>query len=412
MIGSDETSSTLASPQPAAQALRVVLLCETFAPDMGYLTNALAKYLARDGFEMHVFSLGLPPYSRTADWRDGMPAFVEAQGQAAGTLRRSDGFTLHVLEHGRLGSHPYAKALGRHLARVRPDVVYSIGASGALPLQAALQLPRFGFKLFTGNHTSAEAFPLARRKLQLWSPALLRALITRWLPGRAVSLLTERCYCRTEGCGEIAERFLGVQRSKIQVIPLGVDTEYFAPASNPEPRRRLRAQLGIAPHEIVCINTGRMVASKDLPLLDEAVQHLRGAGLAFRALFIGDGPERAKLSSSCTVLPFRPFHELGDYYRAADIGVWPAGESTSMFDAAACGLPLVISDRIDAHLEGNGLTFRTHDGDALKAALERLAERATREQMGAIGARLMRERLAWEHAARIRAEDFRRAVAR
>ena len=402
----------LASSQSTAARLRVVLLCETFAPDMGYLTNALAKYLARDGFEMHVFSLGLPPYSRTRDWRAEMPAFVAAQGQPAGTRRRIDGYTLHVLEHGRLGPYPYAKALGRRLAEVRPDVVYSIGASGALPLQAAVERARLGFKLFTGNHTSAEAFPLARRKLPRWSPALLAAWITRWLPGRAVSLVTERCYCRTAGCGEIAERFFGVQRSKISVVPLGVDTEYFTPARDPEARRSLREQLGVAPDAILCINTGRMVASKDLPLLDAAVQRLRAEGRPFRALFIGDGPARTQLSSDCIVLPFRPFHELGDYYRASDIGVWPAGESTSMFDAAACGLPLVVSDRIDAHLDGNGLTCRTHDLDALTAALRSLADRATRERIGAIGARLMREQLAWEHAARIRADDFRRVVQR
>jgi glycosyltransferase involved in cell wall biosynthesis len=407
-----QPSAALLSPRPAPRPLRVVLLCETFAPDMGYLTNALAKYLARDGFEMHVFSLGLPPYHRTADWRDRMPAFVSAQGQPAGTLRRIDGYTLHVLDHGKLGPYPYAKELGRRLGELKPDVVYSIGAIGALPLQAALQLPRLGFKLFTGNHTSAEAFPLARQKFRLWNPALLRALIMRWLPGRAVSLVTERCYCRTEGCGEIAQRFFGVQRSKIQVIPLGVDTEYFFPASDLPARRKLRAELGIDPDEIACINTGRMVAGKDLRLLDIAVQRLRAEGLAFRALFIGDGPERAALSPSCIVLPFRPFHELGDYYRAADIGVWPAGESTSMFDAAACGLPLIVSDRVDAHLDGNGLAIRTHDLDSLIEALRTLAERAARERMGALGARQMRERLAWEHAARIRIDDFRRAVER
>jgi len=401
---------------PVRTNLRIAILCETFAPDMGYINTELPKFLAREGAEVHVVALDIPPYHKAADWAGQPPAFVAAQALPAGTNVLIEGFHVHILEHGTLGRYRYAKALRRCLGTIRPEVVYSLGAIGFLPLQAALNLPRFKYKLFTGNHTSAEAFPLAREPRSAARGARLAAFATRWLPGRLVSLCTEHCYCRTAGCAEIAREFFGVQQHKLKVVPLGVDTEYFFPVSSESERAQrhaLRAELGCAPDAIVCVNTGRMIASKELQLLVDAIARLRAEGLDMRGLFIGDGPERARLAASkhCVVLPFMPWKQLARYYRAADIAVWPAGESISMFDATSCGLPLVVSDRIDAHLQGNGLTFRAQDSEALAHALRSLADPIIRARMGAAGSQQLRAGSSWEQAARIRMRDFQAALA-
>jgi glycosyltransferase involved in cell wall biosynthesis len=394
-------------------AMRVVILCESFAQDMGYLSAVLPKYLAREGADVHVVALDVPPYHRAPDFRGQVPAFVAAQALPAGTVRELDGFRVHILGHGWLGRFSYAKGLRRTLSAIQPDVVYSLGAIGPLPLQAALLAPELKYKLFTGNHTSAEMFPLARAA----HPPLrerAQAFATRFVPGRLVSLVTERCYCRTAGCGEIASRYFGVQPSKICVVPLGVDTELFFVDRDDARRCQLRRQLGFEEHEIVCINTGRMVAHKNLQLLTTAIAELRGAGLPFAGLFLGDGPERANVAGQpgCVVRDFTPFRELPDYFRAADIAVWPAGESTSMLDAAACGLPLVVSERIDIHLDANGVAVRQDDGESLTRALAALADPIVRARLGSAGARLMHEHFGWEHAARVRMRHFEAAVAR
>lgn len=396
--------------------MRIVILCESFAQDMGYLSAVLPKYLAREGADVHVVALDVPPYHRAPDFRGQVPAFVAAQALPAGTVRDLDGFRVHILAHGWIGRFSYAKALRHCLSELRPDVVYSLGAIGPLPLQAALLAPELSYKLFTGNHTSAEMFPLARAE----HPALrerARAFAMRFVPGRLVSLVTERCYCRTAGCGEIATRYFGVQPAKICVVPLGVDTELFhveVDAAALARRSRLRSELGFAAGDIVCINTGRMVAHKNLQLLTTAIAELRAQGVPFAGLFLGDGPERAAIAGQpgCVVRDFTPFRELPDYYRAADIAVWPAGESTSMLDAAACGLPLVVSERIDIHLDGNGVVVRQDDGESLTRALAALADPAARARLGEAGARLMRDDFGWEHAARVRMRHFEEAVAR
>jgi hypothetical protein len=75
-------------------------------------------------------------------------------------------------------------------------------------------------------------------------------------------------------------------------------------------------------------------------------------------------------------------------------------------------LPLVVSERIDIHLDANGLTVRQDDGESLTRALAALAEPAVRARLGDAGARSMREEFGWEHAARVRMRHFEEAAPR
>jgi glycosyltransferase involved in cell wall biosynthesis len=209
-----------------------------------------------------------------------------------------------------------------------------------------------------------------------------------------------------------------VQRSKIEIVHLGIDPEFFhAVGSDAEraARAELRRRLGLARDDIVCIYTGKMTEGKNVILLARAVERLRSQGRPFRALFIGDGNQRAAVQSQsgCVVLDFMPFSQLGDYYRASDVAVWLTNESTSMLDAAACGIPIIVSDRIyQDHVTGNGLAYRMNDLDSLCEKLRMLEDPHLRARLGAAGARKMRDNFSWELAAQCRVRDFTAALAR
>jgi glycosyltransferase involved in cell wall biosynthesis len=244
----------------------------------------------------------------------------------------------------------------------------------------------------------------------------VRNFCTRWLPGRLTSLVTDRCYCPTSDCGEVAWREFGVQKSKIDIVHLGIDSEFFYPMrSNADhtARHELRGRLGFDADETVCIYTGKMTEGKNALLLARAVERLRSEGRRFRGFFIGDGSQRAAIEScsGCTVLNFMVFSELGRYYRACDVAVWLTNESTSMLDAAACGLPIVVSDRIyQDHVTGNGLSYRMNDLDSLCEKLRVLEDPQARRVMGEMGARKMHDKFSWELAARKRFTDFSTAL--
>jgi glycosyltransferase involved in cell wall biosynthesis len=391
--------------------MKVVVLSETYAPDMGYLTTMLPRFMAREGAEVHLVVLDLAAYHYLPDFEQTYGRFLQ-RGSEPGAVREVDGYQVHVLRHRRTLGFPRAVGLHDKLRELRPDVVYSSVAVGWLPLQAAFSRLTLGYRLFTGSHTAAILFPLARMRRPFLSAAGLRSMVTRWLPGRLVSLVTELCYAPTSDCGEIAWRFFGVQRRKVRVVHLGVDTDVFHPAGSAkdlEERAELRAALGFAPQDTVCVYSGKMTEAKNALIVAQAIEQLRGRGLPFRGLFIGDGLQRESIARfpSCVLVDFMPYRGLGRYYRAADIGVWPTIESTSMLDAAACALPLVVSDVIYRdHVEGNGRVYRTNDLADMVRVLEELADPALRARLGAAGAAKMVERFNWQKIAAGRLDDF------
>lgn len=397
-----------------AARLRVLIIAETYPPKMGYLVTSLSKYLARLGMEVHVVAMDLPPYYNAAADVSGATRFLQEQALAAGSSSIVDGYTVHILRHRRLLGYAAMVGLWRKLRQLRPDVVYSVVTLGWNPLLAALAATVLRYQLFIGNHTAISGFPLAAAA-HPGPSALLRNFLMRWIPGRFVSLAAHKCYCPTSDCAEVAARFFGVQAGKLAVVHLGIDTDFFFPASpaDESARAALRRRLGFADADIVCIYTGKMGEMKNPVLLARAIEQLRAEGRPFRGLFIGDGAQRAEVARhpGSVVLDFMEFSSLGDFYRACDIGVWLTNESTSMLDAAGCGLPLIVSDRIyQDHVTGNGLAYRMNDLDSLLQTLRRLQDPEVRHALGAAGAAKMRQSFSWEGAAQRRLLDFQAAV--
>src|SRR5690606_8337642 len=84
----------------------------------------------------------------------------------------------------------------------------------------------------------------------------------------------------------------------------------------------------------------------------------------------------------------------------------------SMLDAAASGLPLVVSDRIGdrARIEGTGLAFRQDDVGDLAERLISLAPAEARRTLGREGRRKMVEQFSWRSIARGIVADYEAAA--
>jgi glycosyltransferase involved in cell wall biosynthesis len=384
---------------------------------MGYLGTMLPKYLARLGQEVHYVATDLPPYWQVPSMRLKYSELIGAEWMRPGIHREYDGYMVHILGHRHVGGLIGMRGLRPLLKALRPDVVYALGAIGILPLECALHRALHGGLLFTGSHTLASGFPLANQLRPWLSMAGLRTFFSRWLPGRLISLWTEKCYAPTIDCASIAHRFFGVQEDKITVLHLGVDTDVFFPVrdgTSQNERRQSRIELGFSDDEIVFVYTGKLTPEKNVALLAEAVNQLREEGRSLQLLCVGAGPERDRLAAykATKVLDFRPYTDLGRIYRAADVAVWPTNESTSMLDAAACGLPIIISDSVvyREHVDGNGLVYRMNDILDLKEKLREMSDPLTRRSLGDAGARKMANEFSWLEHARRRLHDFQAAV--
>ena len=398
--------------------MRIALLSETYSKDMGYATSALSKAFARLGADVHLLVADLPPYYN-------LPDFAKTYGSFSGLKREHaevetiDGYTVHYLPHKKILGYTRMTGLLEELRSLRPDVVQAMTAIGWIPLDAAVSRALLDFSLFTETHTHASVFPLAKKKASLLDPEFLRNMLTRAACGRLVSLFSEKCYGTAVDCADVGVRFFGVQRRKMALSPLGVDTSVFFPvrdASSERSRAEIRKKFGFSPSEVVCVYSGRFSEEKNPLLLAKAVARLRSSGQEVRGLFVGEGAQKEaiKASDGCVVNPFVPFTDLGQYFRAADIGAWPAQESMSMLDCAACGLPIVVNDTLQAveRVDGNGATYKLHDAEDLARVLASLLAAPARERLGGHGAKKMAELYSWDTIARSRLRDYEAALAR
>jgi glycosyltransferase involved in cell wall biosynthesis len=80
----------------------------------------------------------------------------------------------------------------------------------------------------------------------------------------------------------------GVAPEAIHVIPNGVDTARFVPATGEE-RARLRRSLGMAPDDVIFLYTGRLVSYKGLPLLVSVWRNVTERHARLRLVLVGSG---------------------------------------------------------------------------------------------------------------------------
>jgi glycosyltransferase involved in cell wall biosynthesis len=398
------------------EKLKVVLLSETYAPDMGYLENVLPEYMSLLGMEVHVVTMDLQPYYQYSSGIGDSGIGRDDDRLTPGTVRIMDGYSVHVLGHKKRLGYMRMTGLFAKLRELRPDIVQTTAAIGWTAMDAAMGRLLLGYRLFTGSHNAASGFRPAREGYQSFAE-YLRDRCTRYIPGRMVSLLTSKCYASTSDCAEIAYKFFGVQRAKTETMHLGVDTRTFRPIISDEDiasRRRVREGLGFSPDDIVCIYTGKLTMQKNAIILGRAIEILRLDGRPFRGLFVGNGEEATRIATvpGSTVMSSIPFRHLVKYYQAADIAVWTGNESISTLDAAACGIPVIISDavRYREHIDGNGLVFRFGDIDDLCRQLHYLMDPDTRRLLGSRGADKMRTGWSWESRARQRRADYQAAL--
>lgn len=395
--------------------MRIVLISEVFCSGMGYLENLLPKYLAWQGAQVEVLATSLPPSHRQVSSAATYQEF--ADGWKPGTCETLNGFRIHILPPAKVAGHIRLAGLGKKLASLQPDIVQTMTPIGWIAVDASWYRLALGYRLFSGCHYHASVFSLAQRCTTVFSPARLKCFLQRTIHGRIASMVTEKCYAISPDCAEIAKKFFGVPENKIVVSPLGVDTEVFHPASTPaeeSARARLRARFRFSECDVICIYAGRFSEDKNPLLLAKAIARLANKGHAFKGLFVGNGPQSSVIAEcpGCFTQSFVPISELGDLYRSADIGIWPAQESMSMLDAAACGLPVVANDKMQAHerLEGNGMTYRLHDLDDLERVLLALRGQEVRRQLGFAGAEKMAREYSWRTIASRRLQDYEAAL--
>lgn len=171
------------------------------------------------------------------------------------------------------------------------------------------------------------------------------------------------------------------------VVGNGVDLSRFGLGG----RERIREELGIPPDTLLVGGVGRLVREKGIEEFIDAATRLSGS-----ARFVWVGPEDDAKPDSMRPRagPVRFLgvrHDMPDIYAALDVFVlpsWREGFSRSGMEAAATGLPMVLSDIRGCREVGEDgqhlVLVPPRDVDALTDAVQRLLDDAPlRKRLGA-----------------------------
>jgi glycosyltransferase involved in cell wall biosynthesis len=184
---------------------------------------------------------------------------------------------------------------------------------------------------------------------------------------------------------ELVEEFRICPPERIQVVPLGLELERFAPALLDPLRGSLRAELNAAQRPIVTI-VGRLVPIKNHELFLEMARELKAAGEDCMFCVVGGGTEEERLralaaswglSEQVRFLGWR--NDLEAIYADSDVVVLTShneGTPVCLIEALAAGRAVVATDvgGVRDVLGGGRLGTLTPPGDvqALVAGVRRL----------------------------------------
>jgi len=396
--------------------MKIAIISTWFSEKMGYSENFLPKALAQLGHEVHLVSSNTQIYYSSPDYKEIYEPFLGPNIVDCG-IKKIDGFILHRLPYYKTKSAlPGILGLRKYLEDLKPDIIQTYEVDDINTYESAMAAKKIGCKFFTESHMHASVFKNDNKNFKQRIKSFLKNFNFQL---KIINSITSKCFPISQDAASIANFFQKVPLNKIKVQSLGVDTNLFRPLANDEDckdRNILRKKLGFKESDVVCIYTGRFTKDKNPRCLALAIDYLNKNGHFFGGLFVGSGNEEEnKFISSmegCVVHPFVLVNSLPSFYRAAEIGVWPRQESISQLDAVACGLPIVVSNKVQVteRVEGNGLFYEENNYLDLANKLIVLKNFDLRKKMGDCGIKKILDNYSWLAIAKERIKYYQESL--
>lgn len=353
-----------AHPARTETPLRVLVVTESFLPQINGVTNSVCRVLERLRERGHTAQVIAPTGPRSY-----AGALVHRVGGL--DLPGYDGFTLGMATR---------RGLRSLMERFRPDVVH-VASPFLLGYAAVRAANSLDIPVVSIYQTDVIGF--ARRYRMRATEALIRHRLRRIHSQSDLTLVPSSSSMRQL-------RELGIPR--LRFWPRGIDTTLFGPHRRSEAlRARLLRLAEAGPGTVLVGYVGRLAKEKDLHHL-QALHGLPGIQL----VMVGEGPERQCLRGclpGALFLGAQQGEQLAETVASLDVFVHTGTEETfcqAVQESLASGIPAVgpeaggLTDRIEHGV--NGLHYSRGDLPGLRAAVARLSQDAgLRRDMGAAG---------------------------
>lgn len=322
----------------------------------------LARSLESGGAERQMVELAIGLHRRAHRVR---VAVFYARGALTSELQNAGVEIVDLRKSGRWHLLAFLIRTIHVLRRLNPDIIYSF--LGGANVVAALARPFAASKIIWSVRNSA-----FDNSVSHWL-ADLSYRLEAVLAGRPKAIIANSSAGRTFAISR------GFAAQRIEVVPNGIDTEWFKPDA--VLRRDQRRKLGLRAEDIAVGVLGRLNATKDFPTFLRAIALLAGTMPKARFLCVGGGEERDRLERLARELGianrllFTGELDAAAALNAFDIFCSPSvteGFSNAIAEAMACGLPCIVTDVGDsAMIVGDaGIVVPPSSPEALAKAIE------------------------------------------
>lgn len=380
--------------------MKILYMVDYYQPQIGYNEYYLPHEWSKLGHEVIIF---------TSDHYYPFPNYNETAGKLLGDRHQAPG----IFKQGKITviKRPmwleiFTRAVfsGHEsiIKEFKPDLVIVNKSSSFNSFQAARLKSKYQYKLITYDaHLMSGYKAVGNVHFKDAVYALYRLLIAKYMNKKVDKYIAVQ-----EGTVDVMTNLYG--QKPVQYIPLGTDPDRFR--NDPASRKMIRKKYHIPLTSRVAIYTGKIIPTKGISILYRAFGVIAKNNPSLHLLLVGSGTQDylneclsyvdPRHHSRIHLVGFKDTKELYKYYSAADFGVWPLEESTSMNDAAACELPFIANDEVGVKQRfknKNALKYRRGDHlDLAKKMLYLTTHPQESKQMGKRGRELIINELSWE----------------
>jgi len=373
--------------------MKIVHLCNYIQPKLGYQEYFLAKEHARMGHD--VFVVTSDRYYPFPDYDNTVKAVLGGRIIGAGE-EECEGFKiirLNILFE--KGTQVWLKGLYTAVKKIMPDLVICHVYGSINSVRIINMKKKLKFKLYTDSHGLFTSD----------SNSIMAKLFYFLMNKNALIKYNDRIIAVAYECAKYVEEKFRVPKNKIEMIPLGADTDIFK--FDRQKRLDIRKKLLIKEDDFVVIFTGKIIKNKGVHIILEAIKKVK-AKKKIVLIALGNGNDDycdylKQLSGSIHNCMFVRINAVENnmmpgYYSAGDIAVWPNEATIGTIEAMACSLPVVCHKSLKERYEaGNGFGVNKDDPGELAEILQFCIDNLKEvKKMGLLSKKTVEERFSWK----------------
>ena len=288
-----------------------------------------------------------------------------------------------------------------------PDIIYA-GTEGPLGQSAIRAAEDLNIPIVSGFHTNFHEY------MRHYNLPILEKMVKGFL--RKTHNRTRRTFAPSK---DVIAKLEAMNIKGTRLLGRGVDTECFNPVKRD---LQLRQRWGITDdNSIVALFVSRLAAEKNIPLAAKAFGQIKQKHPDAACVFVGDGPERAKLEKAHPDYIFAGMQtgdDLARHYASADLFVFPSATETFgnvVTEAMASGLVTLAYDYAapGRYIEHgtSGYLASYNDNAAFMQSLDEALTHHKQWPSIRKAARQTAETLSWEGIVAGFAKDLEEAIA-